>query len=121
MCGVHQKHFLNQVKRHLNVLLNWISINFWETFQQNTESKFEVKFTSLNVITSYIEYRILPLFDLLHWHEVFSKEVPRTSILEENTFDDLPLHKRRYKAHDSKKLHRRAMLECDTLKYMYSE
>ena len=101
------------------------SDEFWQAFKQNTKITLSSDARQTpgysKTIAGYIDYRILPLFDLLHWHELYGLTPPSNTALEQQVFADLPSHKRRYKAHDGKKLLRRAMLECDALTHMHTK
>ena len=67
-------------------------------------------------INNYIVYRILPLFDLTHWHEIHHLSLPTIDELERWVFPDVK-ENIRYHVNDAKKLLKRALLECDALMY----
>jgi len=99
---------------------------FWELFENNlpTETNTQVKIIKSDLaykqrptyIDYYINYRTLPIFDLTHWHEVFDEPLPSNNEFAEWVFADLDKITR-YQMNDAKKVVKRAMMECDALRY----
>lgn len=99
---------------------------FWDSFMNKLPA--EVKAQAVNIqsdfaykerptyINYYINYRMLPIFDLTHWHEVFDQPLPGNSEFAQWVFADLDKITR-YQMNDAKKVVKRAMMECDALKY----
>ncbi len=119
------KSLFDLIKKEPEIFLEKFSSNFfWANFSdtlssnksKGTPSPSKYSFgTYPKSILSYLEYRILPLFDLTHWHEIHDHTLPSNKELELWLFphaDNLT----RYLASDAKKLLKRAMLECDAFK-----
>lgn len=71
-------------------------------------------------IRRYIEFQIIPLFDLLHWYELNKEDAPTHEELKDWLFPGT--EKRvRYIVGDAKKMLKVALLECDALKCLSLE
>lgn len=97
---------------------------FWLEFSQSLERNIEQ--TTLNgsfyfrrqpkKINHYLVFRVLPLFDLTHWFEIHHQSLPNHDELEAWVFPDIEKNIR-YHVNDSKKILKRALLECDSLMF----
>lgn len=68
-------------------------------------------------IRRYIDFKIVPLFDLLHWFELNNESMPDYGNLKNWLFPDTEKHVR-YIVGDAKKMLKLALLECDAFKYL---
>lgn len=68
-------------------------------------------------IQRYIDFKIIPLFDLLHWHELINEKSPTNDELKSWLFPDTDRHVR-YIVGDAKKMLKIALLECDAFKLL---
>ena len=67
-------------------------------------------------IQNYTEFRILPLFDVWHWHEINNLSTPTLEELRDWLFPDID-KKTRYIVSDAQKVLKKALMECDVLQY----
>lgn len=104
---------------------------FWSNFQtalahspsHSNPSKLETpyKFQAMPArLKQYEGYRILALFDVVHWHEVMQLPLPNNSELQAWIYPDLD-RVSRYVVNDAKKTLKLGMMECDALLYFESE
>lgn len=97
---------------------------FWLEFSQSLERKIEdtpinSRFSFIDApkkIHHYSTFRILPLFDLTHWFEIHHQELPSIDELDAWVYPDIEKNIR-YHVNDSKKVLKRALLECDALMF----
>lgn len=68
-------------------------------------------------IRRYIDFNIVPLFDLTHWYELNNEPTPSNEELKNWLFPDT--EKRvRYIVSDARKMLKVALLECDAFKQL---
>jgi hypothetical protein len=68
-------------------------------------------------IRRYIDFNIVPLFDLLHWYELNNEPIPSHEELKNWLFAETERHVR-YIVGDAKKMLKVALLECDAFKQL---
>ena len=96
----------------------------WQLFQDKLASNLTpnqiskvVKLTGTpKRIQNYKKFRILPLFDVWHWHEINKLTAPTLEELRDWIFPDID-KKTRYIVSDAQKVLRKALMECDVLQY----
>ncbi len=98
-------HFWMEYMHSLELTMDTTEINSSFSFHQPPKK-----------LNQYFVFRILPLFDLTHWHEIHHQSLPSIEELEIWVFPDVN-ENIRYHVNDAKKLLRRALLECDALMY----
>ena len=121
------KALFDLIKNEANLFVRpFSSDEYWQNFQtrlseiKNSQRKSTqdgyVYSNKPKYIDYYVNYRVIPLFDLTHWYEINNQPLPTNEEFARWVFADVEKITR-YQMNDAKKVVKRAMMECDALKW----